>query len=97
MTKAVENWKKTVVNEGQKISISLFRKIVKEAKEITNRTFDFRIPKNTILKNIKTSSCTITAFNGFKSRTYGDNACYILERSIGITGGKESIVLLIRL
>ncbi len=91
----VEDWKKTIVNENKEIDLALFKAIVKSAKEIECRTFDFRISKKSLLNHVKYAR--IIAFNGFNSLIHGDQACYRLERKIGRDGGNESLTLYIRL
>ena len=90
-------WKKTIVNENKEIDLALFREIVKEAKEIKNRTFDFKISKKSLLENVTTTETKITAFNGFRSQSYGSQACYVLEKGIGISGKKETLTVIITL
>lgn len=91
----VEDWKKTVINENKQIDLALFKAIVKSAKVIECRTFNFRISKKSLLKNVK--SAKIVAFNGFGSLIHGDQACYRLERTIGREGESESLTLYIQL
>lgn len=90
-------WKKTVISKNTEIDLSLFREIVREAKEIKNRTFDFKISKKSLLDNVKTTAIKITAFNGFRAACNGSQACYLLETGIGISGKSESLTIFIRL
>lgn len=91
----LEQWKKTSLTENHEIDLALFKKIVKKAKRIENRTFGFKLSKSTILKNLRYAK--IVAFNGLRAFQYGDCACYRLSKGIGIEGGEESITLYIQL
>lgn len=94
----IEDWKKTVMSDkGQEITLTFFRKIVKEAKKIHNRAFNLRIAKSEILRNVIHGTVKITAFNGFRVKSYGDQACYKLKTSIGKTDEIESLILYIQL
>lgn len=88
----LKEWKKKEIKENTEISVSLFKKIVREAEWIENRTFGFRISKKTILENL--SYAKVIAFNGVRSQSYGRYCCYRLSRFIGFSSTEDESIIL---